>query len=117
MIVAIFIVGIMLIMVQAVARSGTLVRTAKNQGIALGIARDELDTLRALGYASLPANGPFASTLLSTLPVAATTSLSVSTYDAKTKQVAVTVTWRDPGAAASSTVSLTTLITQTGALP
>ena len=116
-IVSIFIIGIILIMVQAVARSGVLVRTSKNQDVALAIARNELEGLRAAGYAALPPNGPFSDTLLSTLPPAATTTLTVSAYNAKTAQVTVSIIWREPGSAASSTVSLGTLITQIGGLP
>lgn len=116
-IVSIFIVGVILLMVQAVARSSVLVRTSKNQGIALAIARNELEGLRAGGYATLPSSGSFSDSLLSALPSAATTTLAVSAYNAKTAQVTVSVVWRDPGSAASSTVSLSTLITQTGGLP
>lgn len=116
-IVSIFIVGVILLMVQAVARSSVLVRTSKNQGIALAIARNELEGLRAGGYATLPSSGSFSDGLLSALPSAATTTLAVSAYNAKTAQVTVSVVWRDPGSAASSTVSLSTLITQTGGLP
>ena len=116
-IVSIFIVGVLLVLLQAVVRSGVLVRTAKNQGIALAVARNKLEALRAAGYAAIPANGPFYDSLLSTLPRAATTTLVSSDYNAKTKQVAVSVIWLDAGMTASSTVSLSTLITQTGGLP
>ena len=107
----------MLILIQAVIHSSVLVRTAKNHGIALSIARNELEGLRAGGYAALPSSGSFADTLLNTLPKAATTTLTVSDYNEKTKQVVVSVVWLNSGMTASSTVSLSTLITQTGGLP
>lgn len=116
-VISLFIVGVMLVLLQSVIVSGILVRVSKNQGIALSIARSEIEMLRANGYEALPANGPFLNSLLDTLPRAATTTLTVSTYNAKTKQVSVDVVWRDAGSAASSTVSLQTLITQTGGLP
>jgi prepilin-type N-terminal cleavage/methylation domain-containing protein len=116
-VISIFIFGVMLVMAQAVMHSGVLVRTSKNQGIALSIARNELETLRATGYGALPVSGSFTDTLMSTLPTAATAALTVSAYNAKTKQVTATVVWLEPGSTASSTVSLSTLITQTGGLP
>lgn len=115
--VSIFIVGVMLIMLQAVVRSGTLVRMSKSQGIALAIARNKLENVRVGGYATLPPSGTFSDSLMSALPPLATTTLTVSVYNAQTKQVSVRVVWRDSGATASSTVSLSTLITQTGGLP
>jgi prepilin-type N-terminal cleavage/methylation domain-containing protein len=116
-VVSVFIVGVMLIMLQAVMHSGVLVRNSKSRGVALAIARNELEILRAGGYATLPPSGTFSDILMSTLPPFATTTRTVSIYDAQTKQVSVSVVWRDAGSPASSTVSLSTLITQTGGLP
>ncbi len=116
-IVSILIVGVMLILLLAVTHSNVLVRTAENQGIALSVARNKLEGLRSGGYAALPSSGTFPDSLISTLPALATTTLTVSVYNAKTKQVSVSVIWRDPGSSASSTVSLSTLITETGGLP
>ncbi len=107
----------MLLLLQAVIRSSVLVRTSKNQGIALAIARNELESLRIGGYATLPSSGSFLDSLVGTLSPFATTTLTVSAYNAKTKQVTVNVIWRDSGSTSSSTVSLGTLITQTGGLP
>ncbi|MHB8660895.1 MAG: type IV pilus modification PilV family protein [Minisyncoccota bacterium] len=115
-IVAIFFVGVALMLLQAIIPSSVLVRTAKDQGIALAIARNELENLRMRGYASLPASGSFSDSLLSTLPDA-TTTLVVSAFNQKTGQVTASVLWQETGVAASSTVSLSTLITQTGGLP
>ena len=114
---SIFIMGVMLILLQSVLRSSILVRTSKNEGIALSIARNKIESLRAGGYGSVPASGAFSDSLLSTLNSQATTTLTTSDYNAKTKQVVVSVIWLDPGHTASSTVSLSTLITQTGGLP
>ncbi|MDE1919225.1 MAG: prepilin-type N-terminal cleavage/methylation domain-containing protein [Patescibacteria group bacterium] len=116
-IVSIFIMSVILLLFQALVRSSVLVRTSKDQGIALAVVRNELETLRANGYAALPASGSFSDSLLGTLPPATTATLSVSVLNAQTKQVSASVVWREPGAAASSTVSLSTLITQNGGLP
>lgn len=116
-VISICIIGAILILLQSVVRTGVLVRTAKNEGVALSIARNELESVRSSGYSALPGSGSFSDSLLSTLPSGATTTLTVSAYNAKTKQVTVTVVWRDPGNTASTTVSLDTLITQTGGLP
>ncbi len=115
--VAVLIVGVMLLLLEAVTRSGTLVRISKNQGIALSIARNKLESLRIVGYSAVPISGSFTDSLMSTLPPYATTTLYVSEYNEETKQVTVSVIWRDPGSTASSTVSLSTLITETGGLP
>lgn len=114
-VVSIFIIGVLLILLQAIFRSSTMVKTAKNQSVALSIAKNEIEALRAGGYATLPASGSFPDSLLSTIPVA-TTTLIVSPYNAKTKLVTVNVLWQDSASSASSTVSLSTLITQTGGL-
>ena len=116
-VVSVFILSVMLLMLQAVIRSSVLVRISKNQGIALSIARNKIENVRADGYTMIPSNGSFADSLMSTLPRAATTTITINTYNAKTKQVTVSVIWLDPGTTASSTVSLLTLITQTGGLP
>ncbi len=115
-IVSIFFIGIALVLLQSIIQSSTLVRTSKDQGIALAIARNELEGLRMNGYASLPPSGSFSDSLASTLPDA-TTTLAVSAYNPKTDLVTVEVAWQETGIAASSTVSLSTLVTQTGGLP
>lgn len=115
--VSIFIMGVMLFLLQALIQSGVLLRISKSQSIALSIAQNKLESLRAGGYATLPPSGTFSDSLVGTLPQAATTTLVVSVYNAQTKQISVSVVWRDPGATASSTVSLSTLITETGGLP
>ncbi|MFH1178533.1 MAG: type II secretion system protein [bacterium] len=115
-IVSIFIVCVMLILLQAVINSGILARNSKNQSIALSIARNKLESLRTGGYSVLPQSGSFYDSLLEALPQA-TTTLVVNEYNAKTKQVTASVIWLEPGFTASSTISLSTLITETGGLP
>ena len=115
-IVSIFFVGIALIILQSIIRSDVLVQTSKDGGIALAIASDELEKLRINGYTSLPPSGSFSTSLMSALP-SATTTLVVNVYNAGTDQVTASVLWQEPGLTASSTISLSTLITQTGGIP
>ena len=115
-VVSLFIISVLLLLLLAVTRGAVLVRASSSQGVALSIVRNELESLRAGGYEALPTSGTFPNALVDALPQA-TTTLTVSDYNTKTKQVTVAVVWLEAGSTASSTVSLSTLITQTGGLP
>lgn len=91
-----------------------LTRDAKHQEIAVRIANNELEGLRALGYAALPASGSFSDSQLSSLAGSSAT-VSVTDFNAKTKKVTVTVSWQEPGKG-GRVVTLSTLITKTGGL-
>ena len=106
----------MMLLFQSVIRAGILARVSSNQGIALAIVRNELEILRAGGYDALPSSGSFSNELLNSLPGSAVATRVVTAYNAQTKQVSVSVEWRDAGSPASSTVSLQTLITETGGI-
>lgn len=113
-VVTIFLIAVIVAVYAAMTNIVTLNRDVQHQGLAVRIAASELDLLRHNGYSSLPASGTFTSSQLANLPQGAG-ALTVTNYNAKTKQVAVTVSWQDPGKSARS-VSLTTLITATGGL-
>lgn len=113
--VALAIIGSIVALYAAMLGTFRLTRTTAHQSIALRIAQNELEQLRAGGYAALPGSGAFASEQLSSLPSGGTGTITVSTYNAKTKQVVVAVAWRELDQA-TSTVSLATLITETGGL-
>jgi prepilin-type N-terminal cleavage/methylation domain-containing protein len=114
--VAVAIIGTMIvatgILLQRIPING---REVRDQDLALKIAHNEVEILRASGYASLPANGPFANALLSSL-ASSTSSVTITDFNAKTKQVDVSVYWKGVGLVTRS-VSLTTLITQNSGLP
>lgn len=112
-VISVFIVGVMLLVYAAASNTMALNRTAKNQQLAYRIANNEMERLRSLSYASLPASGTFTDTLLSTLP-SSTAIRTVADYNASTKQVTTVVTWRDPGSSVTRNVTLTTLINQYG---
>lgn len=89
-------------------------REVRDQDLALKIARNEIEVLRAAGYASLPANGPFVDALLSSL-LSGAGSITTSDFNAKTKRADVSVTWVEAQSSLRS-VSLTTLIAKDGGL-
>jgi type II secretion system protein I len=90
-------------------------RETRDKDLALRIARDQLEKLRADGYAVLPANSSFSHTLLTSLD-SSTAAITVTEHNAETKQLVTTVSWRGSDGALRS-VALTTLITETGGLP
>lgn len=90
-------------------------RATEHKAVALRIAEHKLADLRAAKYAALPASGSFTDAQFTLLPENATGTIAVSTVNAKTKQVTVTVSWNEPGRA-TSTASLSTLITEVGGL-
>lgn len=114
--VAIAIIGLMIVTTSTLlSRLPVSGREVRDQDTALKIARTEIEVLRALGYGALPASGPFANPLLSSL-ASGSASVTITAYDAKTKQADVRVSWTGTGNAARS-VSLTTLIAQTSGMP
>ena len=114
-VVAIGIVVAALAAATALAHTVPLSRMTHDEDLALVIARGELESVRAAGYAAAPTSGPFSNSLLSALPSGAGT-LAISDFNAGTKQVTVTVSWREPSLSARSLV-LSTLITKVGGLP
>jgi prepilin-type N-terminal cleavage/methylation domain-containing protein len=112
--VSIFVIGVMVVASASLLHGVPASRLTLDQGLALSIAQNEIETLRAGGYATLPATGPFTDATLSALSSGAG-AITVTDYDAKTKQVEVSVSWREQDLS-SHTVTLTTLITQVGGL-
>jgi type II secretory pathway pseudopilin PulG len=90
-------------------------RFVAHEDIALSIANHEIEALRGGGYATVPASGSFSDSGLTQLP-SGTGALTTTNYNDVTKKVVVTVSWNESGEGSRS-ISLTTLITQTGALP
>ncbi len=112
-VISIFFVGITIVLGSQMLTLMALSRASKQQALALSIARNEIAVVRAGGYAAVPASGSFADSQLALLPNG-TGAIAVTDYNAKTKQVTATVSWQEPSA--TSTVSLTTLITEVGGL-
>ena len=102
-------------LLQAVLQSSVLADSVRNQDAALAIVRNEIETLRSGGYDSLPESGSFYDDTLSALP-SGNGVLVVNSYNDKTKQVTATVTWQEQNRLTTSSVSLSTLITDIGGL-
>ena len=113
--VAIGIVGAAFAAAEALVHAIPLARMTRDEGLALVIARGELENVRAAGYAAVPASGSFSSSLMASLPSGAGT-LAVSDFNAGTKEVTVTVSWQEPALPARS-LRMSTLIAETGGLP
>lgn len=89
-------------------------RVARNQDLALSIAHNELEALRAGGYDILPTSGSFGDTQMGSLPGGAG-NLVVTAASSDLAQIVVTVSWTDTDAIPRS-VSLTSLIGKNSAL-
>jgi prepilin-type N-terminal cleavage/methylation domain-containing protein len=114
--VSLFVIGTVIMLSSAILKAVPLSRHDTFEQLALSIANSKVETLRAGGYTALPSNGPFVDTLMTSLPSGSGTMV-FSDYNTKTKQVVVSVLWREPASTATSSVSLTTLVTSTGGLP
>jgi prepilin-type N-terminal cleavage/methylation domain-containing protein len=114
MVFSIAIVAVILVMLGALVQTLPLIALAKNKDLALKIARNEIESLRAGGYGNLPSSGSFSNSLLSSLP-SGTGTRTITVYNAETKEVLVSVSWVEQGVTTHS-VSLTTLITDIGGL-
>lgn len=113
--IAIAIIGTMIVATSALLqRLPVSGREVRDQDIALKIARNEIEVLRAGGYDALPASGPFSNSLLSSL-TSGSASVTIAVYDAKTKRADVAVSWTGTGSV-TRTVLLTTLIAQNSGL-
>lgn len=111
--IGLFIIGLMLLIYAAASNTVILNKNAKNQELAHRIAAGKMEDLRATAFASLPSSGSFTHSLLSNLP-SGQANLTVSDYNADTKQITVTVTWKESGNSNTRTVSFTTLMTKNG---
>ena len=114
-IVTLLIIGVILLLYQASLNNLFLSRDAEHQEIALRLANNKIEELRAGGYDALPGSGSFFDTQLGLLPGGAAT-MAVSEFNTNTKKIIITVQWQEPGISASRTLSLTTLITKIGGL-
>lgn len=112
-VVTIGLIGIVVIMHYVMVQSTVLAQNVKHKDLALKIASHKIEELRALGYDGVPVSGSFPDSLLASLP-GGTGAMAITDYNAGVKQVAVTVSWTHSGAARS--VSLNTLLTNTGGL-
>lgn len=112
--VSIFVIGVMIVASASLLHGVPASRLTRDQSIALTVVQNQIETLRAGGYAALPASGPFSDAALASL-ISGAGTVTVAEYDAKTKRVDVQVSWTEADASPHD-VTLTTLITETGGL-
>lgn len=110
--ISLFIIASIVLLFVAANQAFLLNRNARYRETAMRIAVSQMDTLRALPYNTLPVSGSFSHALLSSLPQG-TANETLSSFDSRTKQITITVTWRE-GTAPTQKAELTTLITQGG---
>ena len=94
-IITIAIIGMILLLYQIFLSNLFLSRDAKNQEIALRIANNKIEELRAVGYDSLPSSGVFFDTQLNLLSQSSA-AMTITDFNADTKQVLVTIQWFEP---------------------
>ena len=115
MIISLFIIGLILALYQAVLGNVRLIQYAKDQEIALRVANNKMEELRAGGYTALPASGSFSDSQLNALS-SSTAAMAITDFNATTKEVLITIQWREAVGTSAKNISLTTLITKTGGL-
>src|ERR1035437_2031769 len=94
-VVSIFIIGVIVVASTMLLRAAQVNRVTQDEDIALKIANNEGGVLRAGGYAALPASGSFTNALLPSLPSGVAT-VTISSYNTKTKKADVSVSWLGP---------------------
>jgi prepilin-type N-terminal cleavage/methylation domain-containing protein len=111
--ISLFIIASIVLLFVAANQAFLLNRNARYRETAVRIASSQLNVLRNTAYNSLPATGTFSHNLLSTLPQG-TANQTITSFDSRTKEVRITVTWREATAAVTQKAELTSLITQGG---
>jgi prepilin-type N-terminal cleavage/methylation domain-containing protein len=111
--VAIFIVGIVLIIYAASSNLLLLNNNARHLELAQRIAISEMEDLRATSFNSLPSSGSFSSSLMSSLP-GGSGRIVLTSLHSSTKQITVTVNWNESSGKSTRSASFTTLKTKSG---
>jgi len=111
--VSLFMVGVALLLMHASVNSLLINRNAKHQELAARIAASQMEELRNTTYLSLPGSGSFTHPLLINLPQGEA-NMTLTNFNATTKEISVVVSWREPDSTTTRNVTLTSLITQNG---
>lgn len=114
-VITLFIIGVILTLYVAAVNTMHLAKTVKHQELALRVANNKMEELRAGGYLNLPSSGSFSDSQLSALP-SSSASMTITDYNTSTKQVLVNIQWKENGSSAFRNIGLTTLITKVGGL-
>ncbi len=111
--VSIFIIGVVLLLYSASSNTLLLNNNARHLEMAQRIAIEKMEDLRATSFGSLPASGSFTGTLLSGLP-SGSGQITLTDINSSTKQIVVTVTWKEPSGRAQRSATFTTIKTKNG---
>jgi prepilin-type N-terminal cleavage/methylation domain-containing protein len=111
--ISIAILAITFVIFQATINAVFLNRESQHRELALRAAQTEIDNLRSVSFANIPTSSSFSNSMLNSLPQSQAIR-TVTTINSTTKQLGITVSWREPTANNTSTVNLTTIITQSG---
>jgi len=112
-IISVFIIGVMLVVYGRLNDTVSVNQEVEHQEVALRIARNQIEVLRAVPYNSLPATGAFTDPMLAQLPQGSA-GVSNTAFNDGIKNITVTVSWTDISDSTSRSVSLATLISQGG---
>ena len=112
-IITIFMIGVTLVIYRVTSQTVIVNRGNRYKEVALRIADQNMQNLRTTAFGSLPSSGSFSDPLISTLPSGAGT-VTVTSLNAKTKDVKVTVSWIGQASTTIQKVELETYITQGG---
>jgi prepilin-type N-terminal cleavage/methylation domain-containing protein len=113
--VTLFFIGLILVLYQSALGKLRLIRYVENEEIALRVASNKIENLRAGGYDALPSSGSFSDSQLNALS-SSSANMTITDFNATTKTVVITIEWQQPPSMSVKNVSLTTLITKTGGL-
>jgi prepilin-type N-terminal cleavage/methylation domain-containing protein len=111
--IALFMIGVTVMLFQATANSVVLNKYGRYREIALRIADKKIQTVRTTAFASIPATGSFADPLLSTIP-SGTAVMTTTDINNNLKDVRIVITWRRPDNSSTQRVQLQTYIYRGG---
>ena len=114
--ISIFIVGAVALLYFATLNTFRLTHKSRDEITALNVAQNKLTSLRSGRFANLPASGSFTDSQLSNLDSATATLAITNAGTTSLKQVTVTISWHEENPATTSSISASTLITQTGGI-
>jgi type II secretory pathway pseudopilin PulG len=111
--IAIFIIGIVMLLYVAASNSILLNRNARQQDLATRIGASLMEDVRGAEFDLIPLSGPMSHSLLNNLPNSQA-NLTVTDLDADSKEITIAVSWREGSSAVVHTASFTTIIVRNG---
>lgn len=109
----VFLIGVTVAIYQVTSQALLVNLLNRHKEVALRIADQKMQNLRATDYASLPATGSFSDPLLSSLNNG-TGTVTVANVNAQTKRITVAVSWVNSKNNTNQKVELETFMTDGG---